>query len=97
MNKSKIKGSNFERECVNRAKAKGIESQRAYASDGRSLGKESGVDIVVDDWCIQCKRRKKIASFLQIPYGCDAVVFREDNGRSLIMLDYDDFLDTISE
>tara|TARA_Y100001970_G_C14259283_1_gene878405 strand:+ start:5339 stop:5644 length:306 start_codon:yes stop_codon:yes gene_type:complete len=96
MNSSKVKGNGFERECVNKAKAKGIESQRAYASDGRSLGKSSEVDIVVGDWDIQCKRRKKIASFLQIPEGADAVCFREDSGRAFMLIDYDDFLDNIA-
>ena len=38
-NKSKAKGNNFERECVNIAKEMGIKKCiRAYASDGRSLG-----------------------------------------------------------
>ncbi len=93
--RSKIKGNNFERECVNRAKEKGIKSIRAYASDGRSLGKSSEVDIVIGDWDIQCKRRKKIASFLNIPEGADAVIFREDSGKTLVLLDYNDFLDHI--
>ena len=96
MNSSKVKGNGFERECVNKAKTKGIPSQRAYASDGRSLGKCSEVDIVVGDWNIQCKRRKKIASYLQIPDGVDAVCFREDNGRALMLIDYDDFIDTLA-
>jgi len=47
--KSKTKGNNFERECVNIAKEKGIEkSVRAYASDGRSLGQSSECDIMIN-------------------------------------------------
>jgi len=92
---SKDKGNRFERECVNLAKAKGITSKRAYASDGRSLGMDKEVDLLVGDWRIQAKRRKKGATYLDIPDGCDAVVFRFDNGKSMVLLDYNDFLDHI--
>jgi Holliday junction resolvase len=61
---NKIRGNNLEREIVNSAKEVGLSSKRAYASDGRSLGKSEVVDVMVEDICIQAKRRKKIAAWL---------------------------------
>lgn len=46
-NKSKLKGSNFERELVNQFKKAGFEAKRAYASNGKSLGLAEEVDILV--------------------------------------------------
>jgi len=92
---SKTKGNGFERELVNQAKEKGLESKRAYASNGESLGMDKEVDLLINDWRIQAKRRKKGASYLKIPTGCDAVVFRFDNGKSQVLLDFNDFLDYI--
>ena len=34
---SKIKGNNYERELVAQARDKGLESERAYASNGRCM------------------------------------------------------------
>ena len=44
---SKIKGNTFERECVNKAKKKGIKAKRAYGSNGMSLGLEEEVDALL--------------------------------------------------
>ena len=88
---SKNKGHGFERELVQKAKAFGLEAERAYASNGRALGETEAVDAIVGGARIQAKRRKSIASFLQIPAGADAVVFREDRGTALVLLPYDDF------
>ena len=62
--KNKIRGNNLEREIVNSAKEVGLSAKRAYASDGRSLGKSEVVDVLVEDITIQAKRRKKIAAWL---------------------------------
>jgi len=95
--RNKIKGSNFEREIVNLAAAKGMTAKRAYASNGRALGEAEAVDCVIEGYRIQCKRRKKLASFLQIPEGCDVVSFRQDNGESLILMPIDMFLSFIKQ
>ena len=55
--KNKIRGNNLEREIVNKAKEAGLSSKRAYASDGRSLGKSEVVDVIVEGYTIQAKRR----------------------------------------
>jgi len=63
--KSKAKGNRFERECVNLAKEYGLESKRAWGSDGRSLGLDPEVDMVIENYTVQCKVRKRIASWLK--------------------------------
>ena len=60
--KNKVRGNNLEREIVNAAKDIGLSAKRAYASDGRSLGKSEVVDVVVENTTIQAKRRKKVIS-----------------------------------
>ena len=90
---SKRKGNSFEREIVNLAKDWGFPSQRAYASNGESLGLHAEVDCTIgkDKITIQCKRRKKIASFLKCE-NTDVVIFREDRGESLVLMPIDFFL-----
>jgi hypothetical protein len=92
---SKRKGNGFERELVMLAKAFGLRSQRAYASNGRSLGLAEEVDLVVDEWRVQAKRRKRLPSYLQIPRGCDVVVTRMDNNESLVLVPYRRFLELV--
>lgn len=91
--KSIRKGKSFEYECVQVAKkAFDLEAKRAWGSDGRSIGHVKEVDLVVQGVRIQAKRRAKIAQDYQVPPGCDAVVFREDNGATHILLTYRDYL-----
>lgn len=92
---SKRKGNAFEREIVNEAKARGMNAERAYASNGRALGQSEDVDCVVEGCRIQAKRRKVIPAYLQIPEGCDAVVFRQDRGPSLALIHLSTLLDKI--
>lgn len=91
----KIKGNNFEREVVNLAKKEGISAKRAYASDGRSLGQTENVDVLIDGFRGQCKRRKKLGKLYKIEDGCDIQIFKEDKGDILVMLKYEDFLKLI--
>ena len=67
--RSKQKGNRFEREVVNTAKDVGLTSERAYGSDGRALGENKEVDVIIDSrakkWRIQCKVRKKIANWIK--------------------------------
>ena len=95
--KSKTKGNNFERECVNIAKEKGIEkSVRAYASDGRSLGQSSECDILINDKRLQCKIRKSLPKFLDLdPDKIDGVVIRQDRKPTLILISYIEYLEYI--
>lgn len=94
---SKNKGSEFERELVNQAKERGLDAERAYASNGRALGEVEAVDLMVNGCRIQAKRRKALASFLQIPEGADAVVFRQDRGPTLALIPWSTLLELIWE
>ena len=63
--KSKAKGNRFERECVNKAKEYGLDSKRAWGSDGRSVGLHPEVDLTIENYTVQCKVRKRIAGWLK--------------------------------
>tara|TARA_B100001123_G_C15174239_1_gene972680 strand:- start:756 stop:1088 length:333 start_codon:yes stop_codon:yes gene_type:complete len=96
--KNKIRGNNLERECVNLAKEEGLSAKRAYASDGRSLGKSEVVDVIVENVCIQAKRRKKIAQWLYPDFhgdDVDMVVTRMDRKEPLAILPYKEWLKLI--
>jgi len=87
--RNKVRGNNLEREIVNAAKEEGLSAKRAYASDGRSLGKSEVVDVMVEDYCIQAKRRKKVAEWLYPEnHGddVDVVVTRMDRKQALAII-----------
>jgi len=63
--KSKAKGNRFERLCVKIATSFGLNAQRAWGSDGRSMGEHQEVDIKIEDYKVQCKTRKRIAEWLK--------------------------------
>ena len=92
---SKVKGNKFERDVVNKAKEFGLESKRAYASNGESLGMHAEVDLVIEDYKIQAKIRKSIASYLVPNENVDAQVIREDRGEAYIVLRLEDWLEVI--
>jgi len=102
---SKRKANRHERELTRIAEAKGLESERAYASNGKSLGEVKACDVLVrgsgedvmDALRIQAKRRATIASYLEPPEGTDAVVVREDRADNLVVLPFKDFLDLVTE
>jgi len=93
---SKVKGNKFERDVVNKAKEFGLESKRAYASNGESLGMHAEVDLIIEDYKIQAKIRKNIASYLLPNENVDAQVIREDRGEAYIVLRLEDWLELIS-
>ena len=90
---SKRKGNRFERSVVKAAEQAGLEAERAFASDGRSLGETEATDVLVrhpeanisDCTRLQCKRRKSVAKYLQCE-DADAVVIREDYGDPLAVV-----------
>jgi len=92
---SKRKGNAFERALVNAAKAVGLPAERAYASDGRSLGEGPEVDLIICGWRIQAKRRKKLPAYLTIPEGCEATAVQEDRGPKLVICYFDRFLELL--
>lgn len=102
---SKRKGNEYEREIVRDAEAVGLEAERAYASDGRSLGEAEECDVLIrgrDDMVleavrVQAKRRKSVANYLQPPEGADINVVRENYGDSLAVVPWDLFLELLRE
>ena len=100
--RSKQKGNRFEREVTNLAKEYSIESQRAYASNGLSLGHTEEVDVLLSTpdkaWRVQCKGRKKIANWIKPDSSVvDLQVVKEDRGEIYAILPYGDFLELIAD
>ena len=94
---SKRKGNGYERELVKQAEESGLEAKRAWGSDGRSMGMHEEVDCLINGQKVQAKRRKSIAKFLKPTEHVDVVVFREDGGTSLVLIDWFDWLDQQKE
>jgi hypothetical protein len=100
--KSKIKGNTYERELVNYFTDKGLDSERARGSDGRSLGMAEDVDGYFKltrtgkkiKW--QAKRRKTIPKWLATG-NSDIVLVREDRGDTHVVIDLDLFMQLIKE
>jgi len=100
--RSKQKGNRFEREVVNIAKENNLKSERAYGSDGRALGENKEVDVIIDSiakkWRIQVKVRKKIAQWIKPdPKSVDLQVVKEDRGEIYAVLPYKSFIDLVVE
>ena len=91
-----------EREVVRAAEAKGLEAERAWNSDGRSLGETEETDVLIrgradmvsDAVRVQCKRRKTLAQYLTCD-GADVVVTREDRGENLAVVPLSHYLDLL--
>ena len=91
---SKVKGNTYEREVVRLFESYGIECKRAWGSNGQSLGLHEEVDCLAEgDLRIQAKRRKKIAKWLKPSVYVDAVVVREDRGKSYIIIRLEEFIE----
>lgn len=91
---SKIKGNTFEREVVDLAKQMGLEAERAWGSNGQSLGETADVDVRVAGLRGQAKRRKAFPKWFKeviLPdETVDFQVIREDRmkpGFVIIRLD----------
>lgn len=96
-NTNRRRGHDFERELVNIAEEEGFQTQRAYNSQGSSLGEVEECDVKIDGWRIDCKRRKSIAQYLSIPEGVEVKAIREDYGDPLVLMSFDQFLELIDE
>lgn len=92
---SKRKGNEFERELVRLAQESGLVAKRAYGSNGEALGMHASVDVIIDRFRVQAKRRAKLAAFLRVPEECDVVVTRCDHGESVVMMSLWTFFDLV--
>ena len=88
---SKRKGNSFERELVNNAQGWGFSAQRAWGSNGQSLGLHEEVDLKIEEYTVQAKRRKTLPKYLKCEH-TDIVAFREDRGDTYALMPMDKFL-----
>ena len=94
--RSKAKGNLFERECVNKALEKGLDSKRAWGSDGRSLGLDSEVDLIIENFTIQCKVRKRVAKWLKpMDLPSHVQLVKEDRGEIYTVMRMEMFLEIV--
>ena len=96
---NRLRGFQFERDCVNSARAAGLGAKRAYGSNCEALGLHKEVDLVIEGVPLQAKRMKK-ASSKYLPNheaGVVGQVFREDRGIPYVTLEYSLFLNMLSE
>lgn len=92
-NPQKNKGNRFERKIVEICDLHDIPAKRAYASDGRSLGMSSEVDVLInDDIKVQAKCRKKLASHIQPNENVDVQIVKQDRGPTMVIMEINDFL-----
>lgn len=93
----KRKGYDYEREIVNKAREAGLEAERAYASDGRSLGLTPGVDVVINGMPCQCKRVKRVAEYIKPSNDVHAQIIRGDREESYVVIRLEDFLKCLKQ
>ena len=92
-NPSKQKGNRFERLIVRLCDIWNVKAKSAWGSNGQALGMHEEVDVLIgDDFRVQAKCRKKLASFLVPSEEVDAVVFKEDRGDTYILMRFEDWL-----
>ena len=95
---SKQKGNRFERLIVDKAQSYGVAAERAWGSNGQSIGCHEEVDVLMgEDFKIQAKVRKKIASFLEPTEHVDAVFCKQDRGPILVIQTLDKWLEALDE
>jgi len=99
--KNKLRGNRFEYRIVDRAKDKGFDAERAWGSDGKSLGLTHDVDAVIrtkkKTWKLQMKKRKSIAGYVKPSENVDAQVIGEDRQEPLVIIPLCTFLELIGE
>jgi len=93
--KNKARGNRFERYVVKLARGMGKSARRAWASDGRSLGMHSEVDILIDGKPYQCKKRKNIADYIKPSEHVHGQIISEDYGETYIVMRLKDYLNEI--
>lgn len=91
---SKRKGNAFEVELVKQAQGWGFSSQRAWGSNGKSLGMHEEVDLLIEEFKVQAKRRKTLPKYLKCEH-TDIVTFREDRGETYTLLKHETFLNIL--
>lgn len=103
MPNNRNRGFGYEREIVNKAKEAGLSAQRAYASNGKSLGEHEAVDGKIEEFRFQAKRKRSLPKWLsELQFAMnegyyDIIFLREDRGRTLACIDLDLLLKLIKK
>ena len=97
--KQKQKGNRFEYQVRDTFIDSGIDCVRSYGSDGRSLGLDKEVDLLVkhkgSEYTVQCKVRKKISTFIKPSDDIYTQIIKEDRGDVICVLRLKDFIDLL--
>jgi hypothetical protein len=96
-NKSKQKGSTYEREIVDILKERGFDALRAWGSNGKAIGEAETTDIKASFGNIQCKRRAKVPEWIVPPDDCKATFIRADRGINYAVVRLDWLLDLLGK
>ena len=98
-NKQKEKGNRFEYQVRDTFIDNGVDCIRSYASDGRSLGLDKEVDLLVKhkgkQYTVQCKVRKKISSFIKPSKDIYTQIIKEDRGDTVCVIRLIDFIELL--
>ena len=97
---SRDKGSRFERECVNAAKAKHLDARRTAYSGAMEW--EKG-DVLITPtyepdapvWDFECKRRAKLPALIAALGDHKGLIIKQDRGETLVLVRFDDLLDLL--
>jgi Holliday junction resolvase len=92
---NKRKGKKFEADVVNMAKAAELPAQRAWGSNGRAMGQDEVVDVILgyDMDKFQLKVKKDLPKWLGFDEEkVDGVIFKTDRGKPKVMIFLDDYL-----
>ncbi|MCS7107759.1 MAG: hypothetical protein NZ902_06630 [Acidilobaceae archaeon] len=84
------KGKGFEYEVVEFFRSCGLNASRVPLSGSAPLLKgDVVVELPTGTLLVECKRRKKLADFLQLKHGISAVAIREDRGELRFLVSSD--------
>jgi len=86
---NKRRGKGFEREIVKIAQSMGFKAKRAWGSDGKALGMDSLVDVVIETdkltIVLQAKRKKRLPKWMRPSDKVNGQVIREDDGKAFVV------------
>jgi hypothetical protein len=96
---NRLRGFQFERDCVNDARALGLEAERMWGSNGASQGLDPGVDLLIEEIPLQAKRMKTLSKKYIPDAGAGVVgqVFRQDRDIPYVTLEWQSFLLLVQE
>lgn len=92
---SKVKGSAFERECVDQALGCGLTAKRSWGSNGQSLGFHEEVDVLIETEKGQCKRRNRLGKLFTPSEHVDVQILRADHEKAFVVMTLTHYLELL--